>query len=827
MLTLQRTLSLGYLKQRWLRALLVVLSIALGVATVVATSILRGSLTTAAVNACNPLAGSADLMISNNQAGVPLAVADQLDPGKAESEGSPLAAIAHVQPMVIGRVALPENNNLSVLLLGIHLRQDALSGRTQTQLPAGLEIRWLTAEVNRLAADALWRTGLGPVPVLVSEPLGRQLGLAAGGSAVPFRVRMAGRECQAVALGLVAVSSAWGQPGPILFMPAAPAARFIYPQRPEYITRVYVTLKPGFAKEAMCRRLEQRLGPPFKVQTMEQGNDAILDITAGLELGFAVGSTEALVIGLFLVYNALSVSVAERRRDIGILRSVGATRGQIVRLIMGEALLLGVLGALLGLPAGFGLAVLAHGPISRALGDGILVGDAPALHLDGFTIGLALVAGISVTAVAALAPALQAAGAEPADVLRRSPPSRPLVYRGMQVAACLLLLGIGLACVLGRESLPLRFGSSAGIVCILLACLIATPLLALVAGRLLRPFFSLFLGLEGRLAADNLVRSPGRTGLTIAALAATGGLLIQTAGFIVSTQDAILAYLDESVAADLFVTAGAPLTRVVETMPMDESLGGELLTLPDVEAVLAIRFHTVAYRNRVVVLVALDTNAFANSEVTHRLGRNLRRYPQLRQRPGTCLVSENFAALCKVKAGDTVTIPGLSGAIDLEVLGIVVDYTWNRGTILVDRGWYRDKFRDQQVDVFQVYLKPRAGRPVSASGYAMLDRGLGKMEITYTVTRADLRAALIRQLGRVYGLAYAQQAVVGLVALLGVISALFISVLQRRPRARLAACRRGLAPTGVAVRAGGGGPDGHDRSNVGVGNRGVAGVVRT
>ncbi len=844
MLSLQRTLSLGYLKRRWLRAVLIVLSIALGVSAIVATSILNGGLKLAAQRVVNPLAGLADLMVGNNQAGVPLAVADQLDPARAESETSPLAAISSVQPLVISRVALPEHDNLSTLLLGLRVDQQGQEA-TSPELPAGLEVRWLTGEVDRLTVYGLWRAGLGPVPVLVSEPLARKLGLAVGqgseqtASSKHFRIRMAGQECQARPLGLVRSTSQLTHLEPnVIVMPAGPAARLVYSQRPEYVTWIYLTLKPGADKEAIGRQLRQLLQPPLQVATIEKSNEAIRDVTAGLELAFAVGSSGALVIGLFLVYNAFSVSVTERRRDIGILRSMGATRSQIARLFLGEAWLLGLAGSLLGLPAGLGLAYLARGPINRALSSGLAFvdeSDAGPFQLSWLALSLALSAGLAVTTLAALAPALQAAGAEPIDGIRRSPPGNRSLSRLIQVCGCLLVLLVGLGCVLWREWLPIRWGVFAGIVCILLAGLIATPLLSEVAGRFLRPCFCLFLGLEGRLAADNLARSPVRTGLVIAALAATGGLLVQTAGFIRSTESALLTHLEESLAADLFVTACGPATRIAETSMMDESLRDELLALPGIDAVLGIRFHTVQYRNRVVALVALDTHAFEGADSTPALARHLTHFPELGQRPDVCLVSENFAALYRIKVGDTVTIPGLVRPLELQVLGIVVDYTWNRGSILVDRRWYREQFRDRQVNVFDIYLKhPSRQTPGSRSDSAgrtaevraLLEQRLQSKEGVYAVTRAELRESVVTQLRRVYGLAYAQQAVVGVVALLGVVSALFISVLQRRREARLAArCGCDTEP-GAALGAGRGGVDGRGRVPAGTGTRSASGVVR-
>lgn len=788
MLSLLRTLSLGYLWRRWMMAALVVLSIALGVAAMVATRTLRRNLSEAGQNAAIPLSGLADLLVINGQAGVPLDLVQRLDPRRqtGDKRTAALSEIREVAPLVVGRAVLPDLNNRSVLLLGLDPPTGTAAGRDLANLPAGLEIKMLEG-VSKADVVLAWLTGKA---ALVSADLANDLGLDPADTAsevakkAAFRVRLAGKEREALAVGLVR----GGDKNPlperqVVFMLARPAADLIYPARPDYVTQINLTLEDPTKREQVGRALQEMLGPPYKVQTLEATFGTVRDVTAGLELGFAIGGIGALVVGMFLVYNVLSVSVTERRHEIGILRSVGATRRQVAGLFVSEALVLGLIGSLLGLPIGYGLARLALGPISKMLSDMLVPVETPQLTIGTATMALALLAGMATTILAALVPAMQAAREEPADVVRRLPVAHHLFYRILQFAVVALLLLAGLGFVLLRDWLPLRVGTFAGIVCILLAGLFATPLLAVLVARLLQPFFRFFLGLEGRLAVGNLSRSPGRTGLVIAALAATGALLVQTAGFIRSSESAILQWLDESVAADLFVTSGGPVTRAGEAMQMDEGLARELKDIPGIDVALPIRFHALPYRGRLVIMLALDMRAFEQASQTHSLGRNLTRYPQLRE-PGKVLVSQNFAALFKVKPGEKITIDGLDGPLDLEVIDTVVDYTWNRGTIIVDRAWFREKFRDSLVDIFDVYLKSPDGAPPSDSErqavMAALTERLGQKEALFSVSRRDLRETVATQLRRIYGLAYAQQGVIGLVALLGVVSALFISVLQRR-----------------------------------------------
>jgi putative ABC transport system permease protein len=252
--------------------------------------------------------------------------------------------------------------------------------------------------------------------------------------------------------------------------------------------------------------------------------------------------------------------------------------------------------------------------------------------------------------------------------------------------------------------------------------------------------------------------------------------MVQTAGFIGSSKGALLDWIDESIAADLFVTSGSSVSSGGLALPMEERIGTELAALPGVEAALAVRFHRIDYRQRIVILIALDTRAFHNAAGDRALARNLARFPRLRE-PGTALVSENFASLYGVSVGDRIEIPGRNGKVPLEVIGTLVDYSWNRGTILVDRDWFRREFADSQVDVYDVYLRPETDREVMRE---VIGQRWGKKEALFVADRDEVRRDVASVLDRVYSLAYVQQAVVGLVAMLGVAGALIISVLQRR-----------------------------------------------
>lgn len=759
MLDLTQTLTFRYLGQRQMRALLIVLSIALGVGALVATRTLNETLGQVASAAGTPFVDPNDLVVVNGMAGLNGKVAKEL-----EAAGIP--GLRRAWPFTLGRAAVSELKDCGATLLGVPLER----GRDAGSGAADISITWTTnlLEVFRLKAG-------GQTPVLIGSALAGKL--AAGDVSGSFHLRLAGRERAVIPVGTVKLKGRAAAIGDDLVVLAIDdAASLIYPVRPEYVTRINLWLEPGADAGEVARRARACVGDRAEVRTSAADNDATRDLAAGLEMGVAIGGAAALVVGLFLVYNALSVSVAERRRDIGILRSSGATRGQIVRLFVGEATLLGLAGASAGLPLGLGLGWVAlhlmRGPLGDAFGLSL---ESTSLTTSMPTLLLAPAAGVATAMLAALVPAFSAALEEPADAVRRVPAAARAALVLLHAAACVLLAGAGMACVAWRDRMPPRYGAYAGMTLLLLTALVATPLISGAIGRLLQPLARRLLSLEGRLAADNLVRSPGRTGLVIAALAATGALLVMTSGFIHSTEHILLKWVDEQIAADLFMTSGGTFGNGGQMIPMSEEVGARLRARPEVEAALPIRFYPLDYRGRIVLMIVLDSQAFKEGGGERTLARNLARYPGIRE-PGTVLLSENFAALYGMGVGDRVKIGGPSGPMTLNVIAVVPDYTWNRGSLIVDRSWFRKEFSDDQVDVYDLWLRPGV-RAEDLRDELVRE---GRADSLVVQTRGAVRKEISSTLHRVYSVAYAQQIVIGMVALLGVISALLISVLQRR-----------------------------------------------
>ncbi|HYT93569.1 MAG TPA: FtsX-like permease family protein, partial [Gemmataceae bacterium] len=443
----------------------------------------------------------------------------------------------------------------------------------------------------------------------------------------------------------------------------------------------------------------------------------------------------------------------------------------------GEAALLRLAGSLLGIPLGVGIAHLGLEPMQEVLSKIFFAMEASTVEVGAEVFVAAVVAGVLTAVAAALVPALLASRETPAAAVRRIPPLPTWRYRFSQVASSGLLLVAGVLCVACRDRLLPRVGMYAGLGLVVLGALLATPLLTAVLARLLQPLSRHCLGIEGRLAADNLVRAPGRTGLVIAALAAGVGLVMETAGVIRSNRIALRDWVKEAIAADLIVTAGSPVSAGGQSLPLSETLGARIRQMAAVEAMLPARMRHQFFRDTQILMVAVNANEVYRA-VAQRPGiKGVEEYRALSERPDGVIISENFGILHRVKVGDTFTVTSLNGSVELHVVGQLVDYSWNHGSILINRALYLKHWEDRRIDLYDVYLK--SGADSRAVQEAIL-KAHGAAHGLFVLRKEELQSHIDETIEQLYGIAFGQQVVVMFVAALGVVTALLISVLQRR-----------------------------------------------
>jgi putative ABC transport system permease protein len=420
----------------------------------------------------------------------------------------------------------------------------------------------------------------------------------------------------------------------------------------------------GVDLDDLKRRIESVLGHGVTVSTRaEVAGSAAADLGASVlfftvaMLGFAA---MALLVGMFLIFNTFAMLIASRTREVGLLRAVGASRGQVGRSVLMEALLLGLIGSTLGLAAGAGLAV---GLMAALDGPGAGRGLAPLL--EPRTAIAAYVIGIGVTGISAYLPARRAARITPMAALRDAgtPTTQTRRVRTVAGAALMTVGAAGLAVAVVRGS---SGALAIGIMASLPAFVVLGPVLTrLVIPVLARPYPGWF-GVVGRLSRDNALRNPRRTGATAAALM-IGLTVVGCVAVVASSMDsAVQRQIDRTLGADYVVS-----TTDLAEPPLPAEAADLLRRVPGVARVTRTKVTDVAVTvgdsTENTWLLGIEPDAATMSPVRYAQGS-----AEQALAPGKIALGSDYAQEHGLSMGDEITLRTRDGHSAVLTIGALL-----------------------------------------------------------------------------------------------------------------------------------------------------------
>ena len=534
---------------------------------------------------------------------------------------------------------------------------------------------------------------------------------------------------------------------------------------PGQVAGVSVLGEDGVPDQELAKRISGALGADFDVKTQaQQAQDLAAQLEDSLQFidtFLLVFAGVALFVGTFLILNTFSMLVAQRTRELALLRALGASRRQTTRSVLGEALILGLLGSTTGLVLGYGLALalkLLFGRFGLTL-DGDLV-------FTPTTVAWSLGIGVLVTLAAAYLPARRASRVPPVVALQVGASSQQRSLRLRVVIGASLVLGGTSALALGALALE---GNSAAAVAGIGGYALMIGAIAL-SPQLARPFVRLFGavmerlgGKPGHLARENAMRNPRRTATTAAALMV--GLALVTGFSIIgaSMKASVDQAIGDTMQADYVVS-----TSVAQ--PFTPAVADELAAVAGVDSVTRTRFGIGRFDGEESVLVAYDEQTVDRSlDVAFVTGG----FHGLRD--NGLLVDEAIAEKRGWQVGDTVTLVVQNGEKRSLTLGGTFQRNNALGTYLVSMGTYTDMGGAPMDRYVYVNLSPGAGAATRdaveqvTSAYPIVD--LKDAEAFQDEQRAQVDQMLM--------LVNALLVLSVLIAVLGVVNTLALSIIER------------------------------------------------
>ena len=541
---------------------------------------------------------------------------------------------------------------------------------------------------------------------------------------------------------------------------------------------IAVAAEDGVTPGELRNRIRAELPRSVEVRTGQQRADKqttdIKEDLSFLSIILLVFAGMSLFVGSFLIFNTFSITVAQRMREFGMLRTLGASRRQILTSVVGEAALIGAIGSVLGLLGGFGFAA-GISALFKAF-DIDLPNQGTVLATR--TVVVALVVGMTVTLVSALFPALRATRVTPMAALAEGD-LPDAGRRGRVVTALAVLLVVaGLAMTSlglfgGLESSSQAAGlMGGGAVLVILGVAIFSPLLVRpLASATGRPIERLT-GLTGRLARENAIRKPGRTAATAAALMIGVALVSFVTVFAAGISGSIGDAIDKSFAGDIVlqnqdgfspipVAAGQSLTDLegVDTVSSVGRTQAKVKGAGDSEMVGGVDTETVG---QVLKFDWVD----GSDETVEGLGAT------------DAIISDSWAASNDVDVGDTIEVTTPTGkALELKAVGSFKDSAGLFGSFLVTDQTLSEDFGNEQAGTTYLALAEGAdAKAVQNTVEQRIKRDFPSVEV---LNQSELKESQRAQINQLLALIYALLSLAVIVSLFGIVNTLALSILER------------------------------------------------
>jgi putative ABC transport system permease protein len=532
--------------------------------------------------------------------------------------------------------------------------------------------------------------------------------------------------------------------------------------------------------DALAKRIARVLPPSTRIERPSRRNERVENMLRAFRVNLFALAGVALLVGMFLVYNTVLISILRRRRDVGILKTLGAAPRQIFGAFLYEGLLFGAIGAVLGIALGNVLAEGILSLIGRTVNALYVTSRPEAIALTPGVIGLGVAVGVVLSLLSAIAPSIEAARIRPASMIRGLSVAPAILPAGGRfagkIAGATLFFAVA---ALSTRIPPVRGIAVAGYISVLFVVagfsMLAPAIVRGIAAIAAPPFQKLF-GIVGQLAARSLNASLRRTAIATAALALATGMMVAVALMVGSFRVTVNSWIDQTVRSDLWLRPAKGLTNA-DVALFPPRILDDLRKVGFVAAADPVHGRDIIYRDAYVTIGSGDTRVAADfgniPMVTPRDAK-----PALFEmiRVHGVFVSESFSLKFGKGVGDSLTLPTTHGPHSYTVCGVYRDYSNDRGTVVMNRPDYIAAYDDDRINTVVIYLKPNVDRQVARR---RLEALFGPKYGAFTVTNAAIRREVMNIFDQTFLITYALLGVAIVVAVLGIINTLSALILER------------------------------------------------
>jgi putative ABC transport system permease protein len=515
--------------------------------------------------------------------------------------------------------------------------------------------------------------------------------------------------------------------------------------------------EPGFVS---------RWGKGFVIQSARQRSETFSGMLQAFRLNLEALSLLALFVGVFLIYNTAMFTVVSRRRDTGILRSLGANRMEIVAAFLSEILILGVIGGALGGLIGFFMTRFLTGLIGSSISNLYFFLRPEPVAWSSWILITGVLLGCSASLFGGMLPLLELIRTDPVKAMSGRVASRESVRKAQKAgfAGLLILLISFVLFLLPGTHIYVGFAGVFGFV-------LGVSLLTGVVLVYLHPILRKILGglgrLPGRVAAGNIRQNLGRTGVAIAAFMISLSMSIGLGTMIGSFRQSLIWWMDTQIRGDLYVG------KILEA-EVPEDFYEEIRKMEGLGGVHPYRNVQTLYRNTPISVSAVDASVLEKyARFGWLKGGNENWEPVKR---GGIIISESFSRRFAVKPGEIIKLEGLQGPTTFKVGAIFYDYTTEHGLVMMDRTTFLTTFGDRTLNNVGIFIdsdNPRRAELLQEVRKRAEARGLP------VLTGAQLHENILEVFDTTFAITRSMRAIAIVVAFFGIAGALLTLFIER------------------------------------------------
>jgi putative ABC transport system permease protein len=726
------------------RATLTLLSIVLGVAAVVSVAMATSATRRAYREMYTAMTGRAALEVAS-------AVGGEFD----ESILEKLDAIPGI------KAAVPVLQRPTVLYLP---EEDLREGKDDRVKLTSLGIdptRDGAIRDYELAEGEFFVSGGG---MLLEQGFARNLGFGVGDT---LRILTKKGVREATVVGLLAPKGAAAlSQGGVMFLPLK-AAQAIFEAKGK-IDGIHIVLADGADEGAVQAAIAVQLPKELIVRRPASRSQLAEETLMSSEQGLRLATALSLVVSVFIILNTYLMNVGERRRQLSIMRAIGATRSQIMRLLLSEGLLMGAVGTLIGMAAGVAGAIY----LTRAMANLFRV-TLPAIEFTMQPFAMGALFGLGISLLGTYLPARKAGRVSPLEGMSqvstedREAPSRLITLLGVLIIVVTSM--ILAACLLGYlpSELEITTTVTALVGIVLLIPATVEPITRFVAG-LLRPV----LRIEGVLAQRQILRRRTRTALTIGVLFVAIATGIGMGNAVIDNIHDVKDWYQRTIVGDYFVRAMIPDMQTGASYDLPEGVGDEIRKIPGITNIESVRFvRTQAAGETVVVMVREFTRQdHVNLDLID--GEPL----EVRQAlyDGQVVIGTVLAQRTGLKMGDDIEVETVHGPQKVRIAGTTNEYMVGGLVVYMQR---KTAERLLNVAGYDAYFVKASNDALDSVGAAL--RKICKDNGLLLQTFADVSRMIDGMMAGVVGCLYVLLALGFVVAAFGIANTLTMNVLEQ------------------------------------------------